>query len=755
MDSHPTPVRPASRRLTGRLIAAAAVCATAVALAAPASAAGPAPRPATTRPAAVTGGSGATVPFTTYEAENGSTNGTVIGPDYTQGTVASEASGRKAVQLSGTGQYVQFTLTAPANAIDVTYNLPQGSSGSLAVYVNGTRISQTLPVTSKYSYVNTGNIVGSKTHHLFDDSRLLLGQNLAVGAKVKVQVDSDSTGGPFTIDMAQFEQVAAAASQPSGSVSPTTYGADPTGAADSTNAFNQAITAARSGGKVLWIPQGVFTISSPLQVDGLTVIGAGMWYSELHGTHLFDLSNPQGGVKLENFAAFGEVTTRNDSSPDNFVNGSLGANSVVSGIWVQHEKCGLWLTGNNTNLQVTGNRILDTTADGVNINGTATGAVVSNNYVRNTGDDGLAMWSLNAADSNDSFLNNTVIQPNLANGIALYGGSNLTVKGNYVQDTNALGSGIAISNQAFASPFFPLSGTITVDSNTIERGGALNPNWNHPMGALRVDSYDYAITNPVNITNTVIKDSPYSAFEFVSGSGTGNAISGVTVNGATVTNSGTVVVQNETKGSATFSNVTATGVGAAGIYNCPYPTGTGTFSVVDGGGNSGWSSTWNDCTTWPTPNGGNPGGGGTPPGTGNLALNKTVTDTGHQDVYVASNAVDGNANTYWESADNAFPASFTVDLGSAQPVGRLVLKLPPSTSWGARTQTLSVLDSTDNSSYSTVVASKGYTFDPNNGGNSVTITLPSGTSTRYLRLTFTANTAWSAGQLSEFEAYAS
>ncbi len=274
---------------------------------------------------------------------------------------------------------------------------------------------------------------------------------------------------------------------------------------------------------------------------------------------------------------------------------------MVSGIWVQHEKFGMWLTGNNTNLQVTGNRILDTTADGININGTATGAVIQNNYIRNTGDDGLAMWSLNAADSGDSFLDNTVIQPNLANGIALYGGNNLTVRGNYVQDTNALGSGIAISNQAFLQPFFPLSGTITVDSNTIERAGAINPNWGHPMGAVRLDSYDYAISNTVNITNTVIKDSPYSAFEFVSGSGTGLPISNVSVNGATVTNAGTVVVQNETSGSATFSNITATGVGAAGVYNCPYPAGSGTFNAVDGGGNSGWSSTWNDCSTWPAP----------------------------------------------------------------------------------------------------------------------------------------------------------
>ena len=35
---------------------------------------------------------GASLPFTSVEAESATTTGTKIGPDYTQGTVASEAS---------------------------------------------------------------------------------------------------------------------------------------------------------------------------------------------------------------------------------------------------------------------------------------------------------------------------------------------------------------------------------------------------------------------------------------------------------------------------------------------------------------------------------------------------------------------------------------------------------------------------------------------------------------------------------------
>lgn len=94
-----------------------------------------------------------------------------------------------------------------------------------------------------------------------------------------------------------------------------------------------------------------------------------------------------------------------------------------------------------------------------------------------------------------------------------------------------------------------------------------------------------------------------------------------------------------------------------------------------------------------------------------------------------------------------------MDLGAAKSVKRLVLKLPPSSAWATRTQTLSVSGSTDNNTYNSLKSSAGYTFNPSNG-NQATVTLP-GTSARYLKLTFTANTGWPAAQLSELEAYTS
>ena len=146
-------------------------------------------------------------------------------------------------------------------------------------------------------------------------------------------------------------------------------------------------------------------------------------------------------------------------------------------------------------------------------------------------------------------------------------------------------------------------------------------------------------------------------------------------------------------------------------------------------------------------------GSATASSTTNLASNQPTSESSQAQGYASPNVTDGNQDTYWESMNNAFPQWVQVDLSSSQSVGRVVLKLPAPAAWAARTQTLSISGSTDGTTFGTVVGSAGYTFDPATG-NTVTVTFPA-TSARYLRLTFTANTGWPAGQLSEFAAYAS
>jgi len=799
-------------------------------------------------PFSVPSGTGVSLPFTEYEAENASTNGKLIGPDFTQGDLATEASGREAVQLTATGQYVQFTLTSAANAFDVHYALPQGASGTLSVYVNGTKLSNELSLTSAYSYITTSGILGSDTHKFYDDARMMFGQTYQPGTTVRLEADSSDTALPYTIDVADFYDVPAAATQPANSISVTSEGADPTGAADSTTAFRNAISAANSAGESVWIPSGTYLISSALQVNSATIIGAGDWYSQIKTNEFIDnTSAVSGAVNLSGFAILGSTVGRHDDSTANAIDGSLGNGFTVNGLWIQDTNVGFWLQYGNSNCTVENSVIESTDADGLNFNGNATNCTVKNNFIRNTGDDGLAIWSYPTADSGITFENNTIVQPTLANGIADYGGSNNTISNNVVADTEPLGSGIDISNEEFLSPFTPLSGTITVSGNYLIRTGAMNPNWGHPMGAVQFDAYDSAFSNvTVNYSGGAILDSPYEAFEFVAGAGTGNAVNGVNISNVSVRNLGTVVMQAETTGTASVSGVTASGVGVAGAYNDAYPSNTaGAYTFNLGSGNSGWSTTpvltafpnpaqpgsltaspsslsfgdvasgaksaaqtvtvsnpgssaasvssvsvsgpysqtntcgssiaaGGSCTvsvTFAPTSGGSLTGAlsvatsapGSPltvalSGTGvtsttNLALGQPATASSSYQTYVASNVTDGNTSTYWESTDGAgYPQTISVDLGSVQSIGSVTLDLPPSSAWATRTETLSVLGSSNGTSYSQLVGSAGYTFNPSTG-NTVTVSLPSGASARYVQLSFTGNSGWSAAQLSEFEVF--
>jgi hypothetical protein len=127
---------------------------------------------------------------------------------------------------------------------------------------------------------------------------------------------------------------------------------------------------------------------------------------------------------------------------------------------------------------------------------------------------------------------------------------------------------------------------------------------------------------------------------------------------------------------------------------------------------------------------------------GDRAAGRPTSQSSQTQAYGSANVVDGSADTYWESANNAFPQWVQVDLGSAVAVTRLVLNLPPS--WPSRVQTLSIVDG---ASGAVLVPSRSYTF-----ANTVTITAP-GTAVRYLRVLVTANTGWPAGQLSGLQAF--
>jgi hypothetical protein len=574
-------------RLIPISIAVAAALATSAVLAAPALASHTLARtiptlPGTALPLPSAGGAGAAVPFTEYEAENAHTNGkTLAGNAFL--SIAAEASGRKAVSLKA-GQYVDFVLAKPANAVDLRYSIPDGPDASLSVSING-HASAPLTLTAAYShfygnYPFTKNVAEGGEHHYFDDVRTKFAGTLAAGTIVTVTATANGT----VIDLADFENVGAPKAAPAGSLDVTTVGADATGTTDSSDAIQNAINTASAAHQTVWIPAGTFKVTRQLLVNNVTVLGAGPWYTVLSGAGVGIFGNgptnpsPSTAVHLADFAIFGDTLIRNDSISDSGLGGAMGGGSTVDNLWIQHVKVGAWFDGPFDGLTLTDLRIQDTNADGINLHDGVSHVTVSNTFVRNTGDDGMAMWSDQNADNNNSFTHDTVSVPVLANGFAIYGGHDNSITNDIASDSVNQGGGVQVANR-FGS--IPLAGVTTVTGNLLVRDGQLIPNDPTEAPALWLWAGDEAMDGTINITDNTILASPFAAIGFY-----GDTITNVTVDHAAIIGAGTFALQLQAPGAATFSHVTATGLGAAGVYNC-----ASGFVVTKGAGNLGWSTT--------------------------------------------------------------------------------------------------------------------------------------------------------------------
>ncbi len=136
--------------------------------------------------------------------------------------------------------------------------------------------------------------------------------------------------------------------------------------------------------------------------------------------------------------------------------------------------------------------------------------------------------------------------------------------------------------------------------------------------------------------------------------------------------------------------------------------------------------------------------------TTDAALGRATSASSHTESYTAGRITDGDPMTYWESRNNALPQWVQVDLGTPQPIRRVVLRLPQSSAWPARTQTVTVLTSQDGANFATV-SSGSCRFDTANGQRA-TLGISSGQH-RYVRILISSNTVQPAGQLSSVELY--
>ncbi len=656
-----------STRSTSRRFAAALAAATTLAVAisivagtGAATAQTPPPTPVATRAAldpSLVAGRGADLGFVEQEAEKATTNGTVIAPDRTAYTVAAEASGRSAVKLTA-GQYVDFTLPKAANAITVRYSIPDAPTGggiTSPMTVKAPGVSKTMTLTSQYSWLynqysfsndpNAGLLhpdwwitecgcVPSQTDacpvistpfrpmHFYDEQRLLLGRTLKAGDIVRLSVPAGATAASTVIDLLD-SQLVGLPKVDIVAANVLLFGADPSGRRDSAPAFDKAIAAAKKAHLKVYVPPGVYQVNRHIIVDNVTIEGAGSWYTIITGKQV-TLSTPApdgsvhtgvgfygkdaaaGGssnVHLSGFAIVGDVRERIDTDQVNGIGGAL-SDSTIDGLYIDHTKVGMWFDGPMNNLKITNSMIVDQIADGINFHTGVTNSSVSNIFVRNTGDDGLAMWSETTADANNTFDHDTVQTPTLANGIAIYGGADNTVSNNLVADPLREGSGIQVGSRFGAQPF---TGHLWITNNTTVRAGTYELNWNIGLGAIWFYALERNIDADVEVVGDSFLDNTYNAIMLVTDFPVKDqfSITNVHFKDVRVDGTGTSVLSARSAGSASFENVDARNVGAVGINNCGSfnftPAGS-EFSAIDLGGNDGGGTTGPWFASWELPN---------------------------------------------------------------------------------------------------------------------------------------------------------
>jgi hypothetical protein len=501
---------------------------------------------------------GATTPFTSYEAEVGTLGGgaaihALTTPTTQYSSPELEASGHAYVALTHTGDsvaWVNQTGTA-ITAINVRVSIPDAPGGggitaTLDLYVNG-QMRQALTLSSKQAwlYENANNYNGNDQNPadgnprvFYDDFHAFItGAPVAPGDTIALQRDAANTAAFYDVDVVDLEAPPPPAAAPAGSLSITSYGAVADNAStDSTNAIQTCINDAQTQGKTVWIPPGTFYLltTNGLTATGITIEGAGAWYSRIYRSVPLPNSTPLGAVfnvtscHVSHFAVDSNATSRASVDGAGGAMDTTGTNWSADGIWTQHTESGFWASG--TGGIVENCRLTSIWADGCNLNNVSlTGTVgtnltARNNFVRGTGDDAIAINSVdyNGAQTytpmaNVTIENNTSIAPWGGKGVAIYGGSGHLVQNNYMSDT-ARYIGLGVGK-------FGVNGSdlvsATVTGNHVERCGGNAYMQQQP--ALHIgnggDGHSVGAVGNAVVSNNLVKGALYNGVGFSTSTG--------------------------------------------------------------------------------------------------------------------------------------------------------------------------------------------------------------------------------------------
>ncbi|MFG3343418.1 discoidin domain-containing protein [Glycomyces sp. NPDC048151] len=477
-------------------------------------------------------GRGADMPFTLDEAEHAATGGgaQVLSPNREIGDLAGEASGRQAVVLDGTGEYVQFTTTTDTNTLVTRFAIPDAAGGggitaTLNLYVDGQYL-QPITLTSKYAWLygaeaSPNNSPSSgPARHIYDEANVLLDDVIPAGSTIRLQKDAANTAAYYAIDFISLEEAA-----PVPNPDPSRY-VEPAGFThqDVQSALDKVRMDTTGTLRGVYLPAGDYATAQKFQVYGkaVEIIGAGPWFTRFYAPQSqentdvgFRAEATANGSVFSGFAYFGNYTTRIDG-PGKVFDWQNVSDMTIDDTWTEHQVC-MFCGSNMDGVTITDSRARNLFADAINMTNGSTDNLVRNVESRASGDDSFALFAATDSggglQSGNVYENLTSILTWRAAGLAVYGGTGNTFRDIHIADTLVY-SGITISSLDFGYPMDGFGASPTTDFTNISVVRAGGHFWGaQTFPAVWIFSAD-KVFQGIRLTDVDIVDPTYSGIMF-------------------------------------------------------------------------------------------------------------------------------------------------------------------------------------------------------------------------------------------------
>lgn len=511
-------------------------------------------------------------PFVSIEAEDSDSYiGTVTDANdsnrFAGNTIEQESSGRRTVKLSQDDSYINIKVPewfegGENVAITVRNSIPDvfnekgesiGQTGEMEIYVNGERRSAVIPYNrvEKKDTLHLSNefVYGRRTTPngaglgysgeyaslFYDDASCIIEGEVKAGDIIRLKPQLNDKVTYCYVDMVDLEKIDEAKVKPEYFISIEDFGAVANDGKNDADAFRRAIDTVKNNPEKwagVWIPDGLWEMSTfnpdglLANVEGVRILGSGMWSSRIfvdyrnHTTTGCNHGLCVGtNTLLWDFALFSTSLYRDQNDPRNKM--AISSNGVKYGfnmqrLWVEHWSAGVW------GMHITGvlshNRMKNLWSDGINVlaklGKVTDGATVEHNYVRGTGDDGIATFApcepiVNLVDYYKVRLN-TVSMVFWGNGITFWGAERSQIENNYINDIAFFG-GIAASTTIGVNAARMFDDVVIKGNRLVRCGGNA---YGHDNGAINItlswksEVYNTKLFNTYIQKNDIL-DSPY------------------------------------------------------------------------------------------------------------------------------------------------------------------------------------------------------------------------------------------------------